>query len=140
MEREGVNPSRNMAHRHGVSKKDYPGNHYAAFCNGNGYIASQQIIQKLYGMSIDTPPFMPDDAWNGILAAKLKLVISNIHDAIPIATKYKIIEQYASLRLNTKKSKLLLFPLDRKFPCCEVCVVSSICGNESHTITIIVQT
>lgn len=121
MEREANVPSRNLNHKHGVSWKDYPGALYPAFCNGNGYLASKLIIRKFYEVALNTPPFMPDDAWCGVLAAKLSLVISNIQEKIPISTKSKIIEYYLSPD-QYAKTQIIFFPLDRKFSSCEVCV------------------
>lgn len=120
MEREAIIPSRNLNHKHGVSWKDYPGTYYPAFCNGNGYLASKLIIRKLYEVALNTPPFMPDDAWCGVLAAKLSLVISNIKEKIPISTKSKIIEYFLSPD-QYAKTQIIFFPLDRKFSSCEIC-------------------
>lgn len=121
MEREAIIPSRNLKHKHGVSWTDYPGTYYPAFCNGNGYLASKLIIRKFYEVALNTPPFMPDDAWCGVLAAKLSLVISNIQEKIPISTKSKIIEYYLSPD-QYAKNQIIFFPLDRKFSSCEICV------------------
>lgn len=121
MEREGHYPNRNVKHKHGVSLKDYPGKQYPAFCNGNGYIASQKIIRKLYNMSLDTPSFMPDDVWTGVLSAKLGLLIINDHDRISVNQNDRFMPDYNTF-LQYSSLRVLFFPLDRLPNKCEECV------------------
>ena len=57
----------------GISKEIYAPNFWPTFCVGVGYMAPYSVIRNLYFMSRDTPMFMPDDTWVGILAEKLGL-------------------------------------------------------------------
>lgn len=128
MEREANIPNRNLKHKHGVAWKHYPGKRYPAFCNGNGYIMSKKITRKLYEMSLNTPAFMPDDVWTGVLSAKLGLVIWNIHERIVLKTTYKFIQRYHSENQYVKIDAILL-PLDRLYTKCEVCVADFLWPN-----------
>ena len=58
-----------------VSEETYEATHYPAFCVGSGYVAPSVVIRNMYFMSVDTPMFMPDDAWVGIVAEKLGLYL-----------------------------------------------------------------
>ena len=58
-----------------VSEETYEATHYPQFCVGTGYVARSAVIRKMYFMSVDTPMFMPDDAWIGIVAEKLGLYL-----------------------------------------------------------------
>ena len=58
-----------------VSEETYEATHYPPYCVGSGYVARSAVIRKMYFMSVDTPMFMPDDAWIGIVIEKLGLYL-----------------------------------------------------------------
>ncbi|CAI9726064.1 beta-1,3-galactosyltransferase 1-like [Octopus vulgaris] len=53
----------------------YKGKRFPRFCNGVGYVAHIFLINKLYIAALDNHVFMPDDAWNGLLAEKLNIEV-----------------------------------------------------------------
>ncbi|XP_014789108.1 beta-1,3-galactosyltransferase 1 [Octopus bimaculoides] len=57
----------------------YKGKRYPRFCNGVGYVAHIFLINKLYIAALDNHVFMPDDAWNGVLAEKLNIYVPFIN-------------------------------------------------------------
>ncbi|XP_029639057.1 beta-1,3-galactosyltransferase 1-like [Octopus sinensis] len=67
-------PCCDLVYRRGkYAAANYSSTAYPEYCSGVAYAASMKVINQLYLMSIDTPMFMPDDAWIGVLAEKLRL-------------------------------------------------------------------
>ena len=74
-----------MAEKRGASKfkfnhigwNVYTGKAYPAYCSASMYVVPSAVIHKLYHMSGDTPSFMPDEPWVGVLAEKLGLTFSD---------------------------------------------------------------
>ena len=54
----------------------YSGQAFPAHCSSKLYIASSSVVHKLYLMSLDTPMFVPEAPWVGVLAEKLGLSFS----------------------------------------------------------------
>ncbi|XP_064625663.1 beta-1,3-galactosyltransferase 5-like [Lineus longissimus] len=101
--------------KYGVSVKKYSGNAWPNYCSGTTYIVPSDVIRKLYAMSWDTPSFMPDDAWIGVLAEKLGLTF---HDSFktfagirnnPTVMKYFTADNYFN-------SEVMIGVLDYDFP------------------------
>ncbi len=49
----------------------YQGKAFPSYCSASAYVAPSSVIHKLYLMSLDTPPFIPDEPWMGVLAEKV---------------------------------------------------------------------
>jgi hypothetical protein len=101
--------------KYSVELTKYEGNAYPNYCSGTTYIVPSNVIGKLYSMSWDTPSFMPDDAWIGVLAEKLGLTF---HDSFrtftgirnyPTAMKHFIADDYF-------ESEVMIGVLDYDFP------------------------
>ena len=57
----------------------YKGNFYPPYCNGYGYVAHINVINKLYKASFSNPPFMPTDVWIGVMSEKLRIQIPRLN-------------------------------------------------------------
>ena len=57
----------------------YRGHAYPAYCSTSAYIAPANLIQDLYLMSKDTPAFMPEEPYIGVLAEKLGITFQDTY-------------------------------------------------------------
>ena len=49
----------------------YRGKAYPSYCSASAYVTSSNVIQTMYLMSKDTPLFVPEDPYLGVLSEKL---------------------------------------------------------------------
>ncbi|XP_052826693.1 beta-1,3-galactosyltransferase 2-like isoform X1 [Octopus bimaculoides] len=70
----------------------YKGDNYPYFCDGVGYVAHINFINKLYIASLSNHVFMPDDAWNGLLAEKLN---TSLQTESYLYAYYNVIERFS---------------------------------------------
>ncbi|XP_036362191.1 beta-1,3-galactosyltransferase 2-like isoform X2 [Octopus sinensis] len=70
----------------------YKGNHYPYFCDGVGYVAHINFINKLYIASLSNHVFMPDGVWNGLLAEKLN---TSLQTESYLYAYYNVIERFS---------------------------------------------
>ncbi|GAB1599986.1 beta-1,3-galactosyltransferase 1-like [Argonauta hians] len=102
-------------HKGKYEAQNYSSTAYPEYCSGVAYAASMKVINQLYLMSIDTPMFMPDDAWVGVLAEKLQLKFidtSNVFEGISV--KSSILKKF--MNPDYLGSGSIIAVLDYVFP------------------------
>ena len=67
----------------------YEGSLYPSYCSGTFFVVPKILIKEIYYMMLDTPSFMPDDAWLGIVYEKLGVSIRDAHTHFAGITSYK---------------------------------------------------
>ena len=95
----------------GVPLAIYESNLYPPYCVGYGYVAPSTVIRKLYFMSRDTPMFMPDDAWIGIVAERLGLRFNNVASRF---IRKNVMQAFQSFHYKT--SPIFSAVVDEEFP------------------------
>ncbi|CAE1250920.1 B3GALT1 [Acanthosepion pharaonis] len=79
------------------------------------YAASMRVINKLYLMSLDTPSFMPDDAWIGVLSEKLGLKFVDTYYAfVGISQRPRLLKEF--MDPDYLGSAAMIGVLDYSFP------------------------
>lgn len=118
--------------KYSVSVKKYPGSAYPAYCSGTAYVVSSDIITKLYLMSLDTPSFMPDDAWTGVLVEKLGLKFKDTFEAyVGISTKDSVMATY--LHPSYAHGPIMIGILDYHFAGKEASMIRSLWRTIMHS-------
>lgn len=67
----------------------YEGKSYPSYCSGTFFVVPMPLVTELYHMMVDTPSFMPDDAWLGVVYEKLRIKLSDTHSHYAGITSYK---------------------------------------------------
>lgn len=95
--------------------KEYTSTAFPEYCSGTAYAASMRVINKLYLMSLDTPSFMPDDAWIGVLSEKLGLKFVDTYYAfVGISQRPRLLKEF--MDPDYLGSAAMIGVLDYSFP------------------------
>lgn len=68
--------SENKSDYYFKNNNDYTGTAYPAHCSESIYIVSGSVVRSLRNVAYSTPQFQPVEAWIGVLAEKLGLVLA----------------------------------------------------------------
>jgi hypothetical protein len=93
--------SRNTSSKFFVSKEEYYDETYPVYCDGPAYLMTNDLARPLYESSLETPPFVWEDVYIGMLAKKLNSTFVNIQNAY-ITRKNKPF--YSLLRADVKRT------------------------------------
>ena len=108
--------------KYNLSQTIYDGQAYPSYCSGTGYVAPSSVIHDLYHMSVDTPMFMPDDAWVGVLAEKLGVGFTDTYKSYTgISSKPTVMRDFNSSTYLL--SPVLFGVVDYDFPGKEATII-----------------
>ncbi|XP_067944336.1 lactosylceramide 1,3-N-acetyl-beta-D-glucosaminyltransferase-like isoform X3 [Watersipora subatra] len=67
----------------------YEGTLYPSYCSGTFFVIHMGLVGEIYNMMLDTPFFMPDDVWLGIIYQKLGIRLHDSHLNFAGISSYK---------------------------------------------------
>ncbi|XP_074651949.1 beta-1,3-galactosyltransferase 5-like [Tubulanus polymorphus] len=106
---------RSRQYKYSASRKKYPGAAYPQYCSGTAYIAPTAVIERLLSASVDTPMFMPDDAWIGVLAEKAEISLEDTYKSFTgISNKPTVLRDFNNTHYLS--SPVMIGVLDYDFP------------------------
>ncbi|CAL1529102.1 unnamed protein product [Lymnaea stagnalis] len=91
-----------------ISKEEFPGEYFPAYCSGSAFLLSAELAPALYLASLDTPFFWVDDYYiTGLLVNKLKIEHTRYNQA------YLLNSNIAEEKLKNNSRDLTVFHIKK---------------------------